>query len=239
MSDSYIKNDSSSHYLPRYFLLEAHSNILQAFRRLAVKQAAVSKAQLSDQQAQLLGPRGSLMNFSRQVARLGRQAPVLEDVLELEDRESMEAAERSVRFVLGQHDRCTACENPFSGKTREFLCCVVFDDVAPYTLAERYAASEALRQQDSQFFFRLIATTRHTVERRFVFQGLLEHFDGLLPIEQSIYPLDYRCAQQKHLDREEALYGKLELQKPIRALLEEHSPEWLLENMSAIKCPLG
>jgi hypothetical protein len=76
------------------------------------------------------------------------------------------------------------------------------------------------------------------VERRIVFRGLLEHFDGLLPIEQSIYPLNYRRAQQSHLDREEALYGKLELDKPIYALLEEHSPEWLLENLCPVQQPI-
>lgn len=43
--------------------------------------------------------------------------------------------------------------------------------------------------------------------------GLLEHFDALLPIEQSIYPVDYRLAQQRHTDQEEALYGRLELKK--------------------------
>jgi len=233
MSVSYIKEDGSIRCLSGHYRHEGRGD-LHAFNKLAARQATLSNAQLSDQQGQLLGPRGLLMNFGRQIARLGRQAPLLEDVLELEDGARMELAERSVRFVLGQLDRCTACDNPFSGNTRELLCCVVFDERAPYTLAERYAASEALRQQDARFFFKLIATTVNTVERRFVFQGLLEHFDRLLPIEQSIYPPDYRQVQQSHLDREETLYGKLELDKPISQLLEEHSPEWLLKNMSTV-----
>lgn len=237
MSVSFIKDDGPPRCLSGNVLHGGQGDALRAFQRLAARQATMSKAELSDLQAHLLGPRGLLMNVSRQVARLGRQAPVLEEILELEDRQRMALAEDSARFVLGQHDRCAACENPFSGKTREFLCCVVFDDDAPYALVERYAASEALRQQDGQFFFKLIATTRHTVERRLVFQGLLEHFDGLLPIEQSIYPHNYRRAQQSHLDREEELYGKLALDKPIRVLLEEHSPEWLLENLCEIKTP--
>ncbi|HEX8592332.1 MAG TPA: hypothetical protein VF682_03475 [Pseudomonas sp.] len=233
MSVSFIKDDGPSGCLSVNFLHERQGNTLHVFRKLAARQAGLSKAELSDRQSRLLGPQGILMNFSRQVARLGRQAPLLDEVMELEDRQNLTLVEDAVRFVLGQHDRCVAFENPFSSQTREFLCCIVFDDVAPYTLVERYAASEALRQQDGQFFFGLIATTRHTVERRLVFQGLLEHFDGLLPIEQSIYPADYRCAQKSHLDREEQLYGKLELDKPIRDLLEEHSPQWLLENICA------
>ena len=238
MSVSFIKEDGSLRSQSGHYLHEGRGD-LHALRKLVVRQAALSNTQLIDQQAQLLGPRGLLMNFGRQIARLGRQAPLLEDLLELEDGERMELAEHSVRFVLGQHERCTACDNPFSGNTRELLCCVVFDEDAPYTLAERYAASEALRQLDAQFFFRLIATTVNTVERRFVFQGLLEHFDRLLPIEQSIYPPDYRQVQQKHLEREEALYGKLELDKPVSKLLEEHSPEWLLENISTVNTLSG
>ncbi|MEX5614686.1 hypothetical protein ABFV55_08170, partial [Pseudomonas syringae] len=79
------------------------------------------------------------------------------------------------------------------------------------------------------------ATTRNTVERRIVFHGLLEHFDRLLPIEKSIYPLNYRTVQQAHLDHEEALYGALIKQQSIGSLLEKYTPEWLLDNLSAFE----
>ncbi len=111
----------------------------------------------------------------------------------------------------------------------------MFDDPSTHTLVERYTASEALRAQDSEYFVKLIATTRNTVERRIVFHGLLEHFDRLLPIEKSIYPLNYRAVQQAHLDNEEALYGALMMEQPIGTLLEMHTPEWLLNNLSSFE----
>ncbi|MBC3951127.1 hypothetical protein [Pseudomonas folii] len=203
----------------------------QGFQQMVARQAALSRTELCDQQVALLGPQGKLSMFSRQVAAQGRQAPLLAGLPESSDFERLQQAEKAVDFVLGLHHRRTLTDNPFHDFSRQLLCCMVFDDLSVYTLAERFAASEALRQRDSLYFINLIATTRHTVERRLVFMGLLEHFDALLPIEQCIYPVDYRLAQQRHLEREEALYGRLELEKSVSELLEEHTPEWLLTNL--------
>lgn len=203
----------------------------QGFQQMVARQAALCRKELCDRQVALLGPQGELSMFSRQVAAQGRQAPLLAELPETDDFERLQQVEKAVDFVLGLHQRRTLADNPFHDLSRQSLCCMVFDDQAVYTLAERFAASEALRQRDSLYFINLIATTRHTVERRLVFMGLLEHFDALLPIEQSIYPVDYRLAQQRHLDQEEALYGRLELQKSVSELLEQHTPEWLLTNL--------
>jgi hypothetical protein len=204
------------------------------FERVAQRQAACSTDQLCARQAALLGPQGLLSVFSRQVAVQGRQAPALGDLPEIDDPQRQRLAEQAVSFVLAHHRRRAAVGNPFVGLSRQSLCCMLFDDEVHYTLAERFAVSEALRQRDSRYFSTLIATTRDTVERRLVFTGLLEHFDSLLPIEQSIYPEGYRQAQQQHLDREEALYGKLRLERPVGQLLEAHSAEWLLANLCAV-----
>lgn len=207
------------------------AEVCQQFQQMIARQSALSRTQLCDQQAALLGPRGVFWKFSRQVAAQGRQAPALAKLPECVDVERQRQVEVAVDFVLGLHHRRSLGDNPFQDLSRPMLCCMVFDDLSEYTLAERYAACEALRQSDSLYFIKLIATTRHTVERRLVFTGLLEHFDALLPIEQSIYPLDYRRVQQKHLDGEQALYGRLELNKTMAELLKEHSPEWLLANL--------
>ena len=203
------------------------------FERVAQRQAACSIDQLCTRQAALLGPQGLLSVFSRQVAAEGRQAPALRDLLHIEDPQRQRLAEQAVDFALARHHRRAAVDNPYLGLSRQLLCCMLFDDQVHYTLAERFAVSEALRQRDSHYFSTLIATTRHTVERRLVFTGLLEHFDSLLPIEQSIYPEGYRQAQQHHLDREEAVYGKLKLERPVGQLLEAHSAQWLLEHVCA------
>ncbi|TRN88302.1 hypothetical protein DT385_04015, partial [Pseudomonas syringae] len=52
---------------------------------------------------------------------------------------------------------------------------------------------------------------------------------------KSIYPLNYRAVQQAYLDHEEALYGALIKQQPIGTLLERHTPEWLLDNLSSFE----
>lgn len=207
------------------------ADIRQLFTLLAAKQGGLSKSQLCDLQAWLLGPQGSLEKFSLQVSRVGRKAPGLDHSQVPGGARHRQLAEKSAHFVLALHHRYKATTNPFSGMSRRLLCCVVFDDAAPYTLAERFAAAQALRQQDSEYFAKLIATTRHTVERRLVFIGLLEHFDALMPIERSIYPLDYRTVQQGHLNREEALYGPLKLDRPVAELMDDHPPQWLLENL--------
>lgn len=217
----------------------ADPKAMSRFRRLAAKQSGLSSALLCEQQTRLLGPQGCLSLFARHVAELGRQAPELNDVPELENRERQEQAERAVDFALGFHLRRPYAENPFGHQCRTFLCLVVYDEMAMYTLAERYAASQALRQLDGEYFIKLIATTRDTVERRIVFHGLLEHFDALLPIERSIYPFNYREVQKQHLEREEALYGRLELGAPIGTLLQQHTPEWLLENLPVLNRAAG
>ena len=91
-----------------------------------------------------------------------------------------------------------------------------------------------MRQSDSDFFIKLIATTRGVTERRVVFRGLLEHYDRLLPIEKSIYPEAYRDVQQTHLDREEGLYGALILGDSLQNLLTRMTP---LELLKQIKAP--
>jgi hypothetical protein len=211
------------------YLSEAET--CQRYQQLAARQSILSRARLCEQQAALLGPGGIFSKLSRQVAAQGRQAPALNNVPELENALHEQQANKAVEFMLGLHHRRARSGNPFHSLSRQALCCVVFDDFAQHTLAERFAACEALRQRDSLYFAKLIATTRHTVERRLVFIGLLEHFDALLPIEQSIYPLDYRRAQQRHLEQEEKLYGQLQLDRSVSELLEEHSPQWLLDNL--------
>lgn len=199
--------------------------------QLAARQAALSKNELRDMQARIVGPSGLFAAFSVQVAEQGRQAPDLQTVPDSSDSKRLMLAEKAVEFALARHHRRAYAENPFAGLPRATLCCVVYDDSRPYNLAERYAANEALRSSDSQFFIKLIATTYNTVERRLVFQGLLEHFDALLPVEQSIYQDGYRDVQQRYLEHEEELYGTLNLGKPLSVIFTEQTPESLLASL--------
>ena len=213
--------------------IEAHhsSDVSTAFQQLVDEQSQLSRDQLSELHKQWLGPHGIFATFSAEVERLGRQAPALDDLCSLGSAERTNEAERAVAFALAQSNRRRAANNPFGLRSRQDLCCVVFNETGAYTLAERYAAYEAMRQSDSDFFIKLIATTRGVTERRVVFRGLLEHYDRLLPIEKSIYPEAYRDVQQTHLDREEGLYGPLILGDSLAAIFETVTPKELLNQI--------
>jgi hypothetical protein len=174
-----------------------HIDASVAFQRLVEEQNTFSRKQLSELHGQWLGPHGVFAAFSAEVERLGRQAPVLDDLSSLSSTARINEAEQAVAFALAQCNRRHAAINPFGGRSRQELCCVVFDASGTYSLAERYAAFEAMRQSDSDFFIKLIATTRGVTERRIVFLGLLEHYDRLLPVEKSIYPTRIaRCSKR-------------------------------------------
>ncbi|MEE5105305.1 hypothetical protein V2J92_12195 [Pseudomonas alliivorans] len=230
-----VRQDSLSDQSSRQDPHRTDTNWMTDFQQLAARQSVLSRAVLVQQQAALLGPAGQLARFSRLVREQARQAPVFQDLERLQDRKRKSLAEQAMLFALGAFGRRPPADNPFCRMAREYLCCVIFDDTGLYTLVERYAAAEALKYGDSQYFAKLIATTRNTVERRIVFHGLLEHFDRLLPIEKSIYPLDYRSAQQAHLDHEESLYGKLELKQPISVIFETRELQWLLDHLPELQ----
>lgn len=207
------------------------ANTRYNFLLLAEDQAMLPLDQLYQRQTELFGPEGLFADFSAQVAKEGRKASVFGDVARIKLKRRLKQVERAVDFALSRHQERATPGNPFGQHTREALCCVVYDESGLFTLVERYAAYEAIRRLDSDFFIKLIATTRGVVERRIVFTGLLEHFDRLLPVEQSIYPLNYRQVQQGHLAREETLYGPLQLNKTLTAVFQEMSPTQLLEQV--------
>lgn len=201
------------------------------YPKLAARQALLSKTKLRKMHTELVGPSGLFAEFSIQVAEQGRQAPSLQSGSDSDQAAPPTLTDLAVEFALALQNRRPYIENPFAGFPREDLCCVVYDNSLPTHLAERYAANEELKASDSRFFVKLIATTRDTVERRLVFQGLLEHFDALLPIEQSIYQAGYREVQQSYLEREVKLYGALALAKPLSVLFTEQSPENVLASV--------
>jgi hypothetical protein len=223
---------------PRLAQEQRDQGVMSDFQRLLDRQSAMSRDQLQAVHRQWFGPQGLFAAFCAEIERLGRQAPSLDDLTRLRSARRRQEAELAVAFALAQSHRRGAAHNPFNGRQREALCCVIFDESGAYTLVERYAAYEAMRQGDSEFFIKLIATTRGVVERRIVFQGLLEHFDRLLPLEKSIYPGAYREVQLAHLEREEGLYGPLKLEDSLVTLLETVTPLDLLKQIQSPEDPL-
>jgi hypothetical protein len=205
--------------------------VMIRFRGIAAQQALLRRDQLLQLQKDWFGPKGRFAVFFSQISRMGRQAPLLDDVLSLTDKSRIKQADQALGFVLGKANRRRPTVNPFKGGSRLYLCCVIFDPSTTFTLCERYAANEALLERDSHFFSKLIGTTRSDVERRIAFLGLIEHFDQLLPVEKCLYSDGYREVHQAHLDREEALYGQLKLEAPISVLLTRMSVAQLLNQI--------
>jgi hypothetical protein len=213
-------------------------DVMAHFNRLVEQQTAMCPEALCELHKQWLGPRGLFATFGKEVEQLGRQAPSLVELDQIEDDLRLQQAEPALAFVLAQSNRRIAAKNPFVGQQRERLCCLAFDESAGLTLVERYVAYEALRQCDSAYFIKLIATTRGVSERRIVFRGLLDHYDCLMPLERCIYPKTYRNAQQAHLDREEIIHGALSFDASVMKLLEKMTPLRLLQQVLPIPDPL-
>lgn len=223
----------------RQLLMMTEAECRLACETLAGQQAMLSAEHLVQLHGCLLGPRGLFALLVRELEELGRLAPLLEDVAALANRELRTQADKALCFVMGHHRWRSVVPNPFRAMSRERLCCLVYDDSAGYTLIERYAALLTLRQLDSQFFTRLIDTTRKSVERRVVFHGLLEHYDTLLPVERCVYPEGYRAAQQQHLERELELYGDLTLSQPLSVMLARYSTATLMKKLGVRQTPRG
>jgi len=207
--------------------------VMIAFHDLVHEQASLGSDSLVELHRMWLGPRGVFAALSAEIEHMGRQAPGLDDVQLLETPQRIEAAERAIAYALAKSNRRVATVNPLRGRSREALCCIAFDEYAGYTLVERYTAYEAIRESDSAFFIKLIATTRGVSERRIVFRGLLEHYDRLMPLEKCIFPLGYRAVQQAHLEREEAARGGWMFEDDVLTLLEKMTPLELLRQVMA------
>lgn len=230
---------TSSHLAPRTIpsptspagIQWGSEGVMSRFQRLVEQQSDLSRDELGELHRKWLSPRGLLPTVASQIDRLGRLAPMLADLKQLATPERRKQAERCTAFALARSNRRDAVANPFLGEQREELCCMVFGAPDRHTWVERWVAWETIRQGDSEYFAKLIATTRGVVERRVVFQGLLEHYDRLLPVEQSIYPEGYRDVQHAHLEREQSLYGRLELSDRLDTLLRTVSPADLLRQL--------
>ncbi|MFK3797890.1 MULTISPECIES: hypothetical protein [unclassified Pseudomonas] len=212
--------------------------VIVIFHDLVHEQASYGSANLIELHRRWMGPRGLFATLCTEIEQLGRQAPGLQDVQSLACPERMEAAEKAVAFALAKSNRRVITPNPMKELSREALCCIAFGERSDYTLVERYTAYEAIRDFDSAFFIKLIATTRGVSERRIVFRGLLEHYDRLMPLEKCIFPVGYRAVQAAHLEREEALNGEWMFEDDVVTLLEKLTPLELLRQVMASADPL-
>ena len=183
----------------------------QLFLRGSVleRQASMSVSELRNLHAMT---RSMLIVFSDSVHGLGKVGLAANNLPNTEDADRLQLAQRAIDFAVAVHNYPPKkAENPFSGLDRKLLTSIIYDDTGYYAEAERYAAHYAAQQMDEDYFSGIIATLG-SGDRRSFFEGAIEHFDNLSPVEKSIYPDGYREALQGYFNEEdERLAGFLEL----------------------------
>ncbi|WP_145964328.1 hypothetical protein [Chromobacterium phragmitis] len=99
--------------------------------------------------------------------------------------------------------------NPFAGLSREELDAVASDDSGRYTVNERRAAYLEAYDKEQAWRRQVMAAGQAereaTGSRRHFYEEILNHYQALPPLEQSLYPASYSQKLQAHIQREPAV----------------------------------
>jgi hypothetical protein len=107
--------------------------------------------------------------------------------------------------------------NPYAGASRAVVTSIMYDTSGKYTTSERYAAAAEQGQQDSIYFGKLgDAAVRNSSDQRQLYQGALDYYDALSPVEKSVSPGGYREQTQVYLSQQDTLFGVLSKQDVAR-----------------------
>lgn len=100
--------------------------------------------------------------------------------------------------------------NPYAGASRAMLTGIMYDTSGKYTTSERYAASEEQETQDYTYLSALgNAAVQNPSAQGNLYQGLLDYYDALSPVEKSIVPGGYRNQVEGYLQQAQTLFGAL------------------------------
>jgi hypothetical protein len=102
--------------------------------------------------------------------------------------------------------------NPYAGDSREMVTSIMYDTSGKYTTSERYAAAAEQGQQDYNYLSNLFASVPKDSDHRKMYQGILDYYDALSPVETSVYPGGYREQTEAYLKQQETLFGVLSKQ---------------------------
>jgi hypothetical protein len=161
----------------------------------------------------------------------GRAA--LQEMPDTEDPERLESAKRAAAYndSIRSTPRGSA-SNPFAGVDRNQLTSIIYDDTGAYTLSERYAAWSEQQRQDFTRLDAVFEGITHGGDNRTLYKTLLDYFDEMSPVEQSIYPKDYRERLEDFLEEQELRFGAsdepqtLETDSPKPDALTRDRPIW-------------
>jgi hypothetical protein len=103
----------------------------------------------------------------------------------------------------------TKVSNPYSGLSREVLSSILYDESGAHSTSEKYAAFAEQSKQDYEYFSMLGASATASGDHRQFYQGVVNFYDALSPVEQSVYPLDFKQQVSGFLKQQETLFGVL------------------------------
>jgi hypothetical protein len=100
--------------------------------------------------------------------------------------------------------------NPYAGASRAVVTSIMYDTSGKYSTSERYAAAAEQGQQDYIYFKTLgDAAVRNSSDQPKLYQGALDYYDALSPVEKSVVPGGYQEQTQAYLNQSETLFGML------------------------------
>lgn len=100
--------------------------------------------------------------------------------------------------------------NPYAGASRAVVTSIMYDTSGKYTTSERYAAAAEQGQQDFIYFGKLgAAAVSNSSNQPQLYQGALDFYGALSPVEKSVSPGGYQEQVGAYLKQSETLFGML------------------------------
>lgn len=136
-------------------------------------------------------PSSFLFSLPKGINASGRDATILAERPLDSSPERIAQANKVADFVFTAHTTFNRSNNPYQNLSRDELCAIVYDETGNHTSAERYAAFICREDKD----FAVLSENGKGIyinDKTPFYQGLLDFFDALSPVERSQYPDDYR-----------------------------------------------
>jgi hypothetical protein len=163
------------------------------------RDASLTRSQLADEASRLRD------QFS---GNTYNEAAAVREVPDTDDPALLERAKQATDFTQSHGQRGT---NPFANLSDDQLTLVMYDDSGSYTTNERRAAylEQTDRRQDwkKSVVAAGMAEYKATGQNDKFFQNCIDYYEGLPPIEQAQYPVDYVERRQHWIENNKPYSG--------------------------------
>jgi hypothetical protein len=151
----------------------------------------LSKTELKAIYERTHSPSNFLFTVSKGINASGRDAKILAELPLDRSPERIAQAQKVAEYAFINHTTLSRSNNPYQDLSRDELCAIIYDETGNHTPAERYVAF-GTRQHNDFVAFTELAKGIYVKDKTPLYQGLLDFFDALSPVERSQYPDDYR-----------------------------------------------